>query len=50
MGCLSYFIKSFGRQFEDIIHMFDYFYKGDLDLYRLNFSLVTLVPKTDDAS
>lgn len=29
--------------------MFDDFYKGVLDIYRLNFALVTLVPKFNDA-
>ena len=34
---------------KDIIAMFDDFYKGELDLYRLNFALVTLIPKVNDA-
>ena len=29
--------------------MFADFYKGELDIYRLNFALVTLVPKFNDA-
>lgn len=33
----------------DILAMFEDFYKGDLDVYRLNFALVTLVPKVSDA-
>jgi hypothetical protein len=34
---------------KDIIAMFDDLYKGELDIYRLNFGLVTLVPKVNDA-
>jgi len=30
--------------------MFNDFFKGDLDLSRLNFSLVTLIPKVGDAT
>jgi len=30
--------------------MFNDFYKGDLDLERLNFALVTLIPKVGDAN
>lgn len=33
----------------DITNMFNDFYNGDLDLCRLNFALVTLVPKVPDA-
>lgn len=33
----------------DIINMFLDFHKGELDIYRLNFALVTLVPKVSDA-
>jgi hypothetical protein len=29
--------------------MFEDFYKGELDVYRLNFALVTLVPKVNEA-
>jgi len=34
----------------DLIDMFNDFFKGDLDLSRLNFSLVTLIPKVGDAT
>jgi hypothetical protein len=30
---------------EDLIEMFDDFHNGTLDLYRLNFSLVIVIPK-----
>jgi hypothetical protein len=33
----------------DLIEMFDDFHKGRLDLYRLNFALVTIIPKEKDA-
>jgi hypothetical protein len=35
---------------DDILDLFDDFYKGELDLNRLNFALVTLIPKVGDAS
>lgn len=31
---------------KDIIAMFNDFYSGKLDLYRLNFALVALIPKS----
>lgn len=34
---------------KDILALFDDFYKGCLDIYRLNFALVTLIPKVNDA-
>ena len=34
---------------KDVLAMFADFYKGELDIYRLNFALVTLVPKFNDA-
>jgi hypothetical protein len=34
---------------KDLVDMFNYFHKGDLDLHRLNFAMLTLVPKTSDA-
>jgi hypothetical protein len=33
----------------DLVEMFDDFYKGELDLYRLNFALITIIPKEQDA-
>jgi hypothetical protein len=46
----SFFYQKFWDSIKkDILDMFDDFYKGDLDVYRLNFSLVTLVPKGSDA-
>lgn len=35
---------------KDIIALFDDLFKGELDLCRLNFALVTLIPKVDDTS
>lgn len=32
----------------DIVLLFEDFYKGELDLFRLNFALATLVPKVED--
>jgi hypothetical protein len=34
----------------DILKMFDDFCAGKLDLFRLNFAILTLIPKVDDAS
>jgi hypothetical protein len=33
----------------DLIEMFDDFHKGELDLYRLNFALITVIPKEKDS-
>lgn len=33
----------------DLVNLFTEFFKGDLDIYRLNFALVTLIPKVPDA-
>jgi hypothetical protein len=32
----------------DLVELFDDFHKGTLDLYRLNYALVTLVPKVGE--
>jgi hypothetical protein len=34
----------------DIVRLFDEFYDGKLDLFRLNFAMLTLIPKAKDAS
>jgi hypothetical protein len=34
---------------KDLVEMFEDFHKGDLDLYRLNFVLITIIPKEKDA-
>ena len=33
----------------DLVNLFTEFFKGDLDIYRLNFALVTLIPKVPNA-
>jgi hypothetical protein len=33
----------------DLMNMFEDFYNGKLDLYRLNFALITVIPKEKDA-
>jgi hypothetical protein len=33
----------------DFLEMFEDYYKGELDLYRLNFALITVIPKEKDA-
>ena len=35
---------------KDGLALFEDLYRGELDLYRLNFALVTLIPKVEDAS
>jgi hypothetical protein len=34
---------------EDLVSLFDDFYRGNLDLYRLNCAMVTLIPKVENA-
>jgi hypothetical protein len=34
---------------DDIVSLFRDFQKGDLDIHRLNFAMLTLIPKTSDA-
>ena len=34
----------------DVVHLFNDFHRGDLDLKRLNFALVTLIPKVEEAT
>jgi hypothetical protein len=33
----------------DLIDMFEDFFEGKLDLYRLNIALITIIPKENDA-
>lgn len=35
---------------EDVVEMFDDFHKGKLDASRLNYGIITLLPKTNDAN
>lgn len=35
---------------EDLLALFQDFHKGDLDLYRLNCALITLIPKVEEAT
>jgi hypothetical protein len=51
MGSPSFFTTNFGMCLGgDIMKMFDEFFEGHLDLFRLNFAMLTLIPKVDDAS
>jgi hypothetical protein len=34
----------------DLMSMFEYLYEGRLDLFRINFAVLTLIPKVEDAS
>jgi hypothetical protein len=33
----------------DLMEMFEDYFEGKLDLYRLNFALITIIPKEKDA-
>jgi hypothetical protein len=35
---------------DDIVKMFEAFHKGELDLYRLHFAMLTLIPKIENAN
>jgi hypothetical protein len=35
---------------EDLVEMFSDFHKGSLDLFRLNFAMLTLIPKIENAT
>jgi hypothetical protein len=50
MGCPFLFYQHFWDLIKgDLLAMFDAWNNMDLDLYRLNFSLLTLIPKEPDA-
>jgi hypothetical protein len=34
---------------DDLVEMFEGFHRGELDIYRLNFALITVIPKEKDA-
>jgi hypothetical protein len=40
-----FYQKFWGVIKKDILEMFEDYYRGELDLYRLNFSLITVIPK-----
>jgi hypothetical protein len=44
------FYQSFWENIKGgLIEMFEDFYKGELDIYRLNFALITIIPKENEA-
>lgn len=48
MGCP--FFQAFWEIIKgDLIRMFDKWFIGDLDIFRLNFAMLTLIPKANDA-
>jgi hypothetical protein len=50
MGCLLCFIKLSGEEVkDDIVEMFEDFHRCELDIYRLNFALITVIPQEKDA-
>jgi hypothetical protein len=49
MAYHSYFIKKWGVIKSDLVEMFEDFNKEELDIYRLNFALITVIPKEKDA-
>jgi hypothetical protein len=44
-----FFQRFWGVIKEDFMRMFKKFQEGDLDLFRLNFAAITLIPKTENA-
>jgi hypothetical protein len=34
---------------DDLLELFEDWFNGRLDIYRLNFAMITLIPKEDDA-
>lgn len=49
MAFLSLFYQKFWDVIkEDLTSLFTDFYNGDLDLFRLNFTLLTLIPKVEE--
>uniref|UniRef100_A0A8R7PWG4 Uncharacterized protein n=1 Tax=Triticum urartu TaxID=4572 RepID=A0A8R7PWG4_TRIUA len=50
-GLSFLFLQNFWEVIKmDVIPMFDDFHKGKLDLYRLNFAVLTLIPKEKEAT
>jgi hypothetical protein len=50
MGLVCTFLKTFGRIKGDYLAMVQDFHKGDLDIKRLNYGVITLVPKIKEAN
>jgi hypothetical protein len=46
---IEFFQKSWGIIQADIIEMFNDFYEGKLDVSRVNYGIITLLPKVSDA-
>jgi hypothetical protein len=50
MGYLSYFFQKFWEVVKEYVYdIFQEFHAGKLDLFRLNFAMLTLIPKVDEA-
>src|SRR6266540_2057676 len=49
MAFLFFFIRSFGTLLRGILGIFHDFQRGNVDLRRLNFSMITLIPKDNEA-
>jgi hypothetical protein len=50
-GLPTEFYKSFWDQIkESVLEMFDRFYKGELNLSKLNYGLISMIPKLKEAS
>ena len=51
MASLFFFFQKFWHIVKiDLVEMFADWFKGDLDIYRLNFAMITLIPKVENAS
>jgi hypothetical protein len=50
MGCLFCFTTTFWEVIKGVLmRKFDDFYEGKLDLFRINFDVLTLIPKVEDS-
>src|SRR4051794_25197109 len=49
-GYLFYFYQKYWDIIkEDLLAMFDEWFDNNLDIFRLNFAMITLIPKEEDA-
>jgi hypothetical protein len=49
MGCILSFIKLVGTIEDDIMELFKDFHMGALDVKRINYGIITLLPKVKEA-
>jgi mannosylglycoprotein endo-beta-mannosidase len=50
MGCPFLFFQTIWKIInEDLLELFEDWFNGRLDIYKLNFAMITLIPKEEDA-